>query len=550
MEVGDSRAKLTMQPGALLLALLLPCAHTADPFSDVELDEAIKSLQNLASLPGHPWLSELRALISESAHESHKDWARTEAAADRLAALLQGPDDPTFRSIFTRVLEGGNWDGASESATARAAESKPWNVLVTGLNGIRKTTSVYQPWFKEVLAKALGESYTGTLDELPDGRNSYFRQLDYMMATLANERFSELFTIESVESYAEAKAEIFSRYRTYAEMLGALLLKEARSRRLNVMVETSGRDIGSFHYVDHFFPPSSGYRKLVLNFEINELHFAEQSVDSRMLCEKADGTKALAARDVRQVISANAGGPYGSSKLAGVQADSERVWKSVMSGEAKISAGWYKAPLLVHATPERWTVRAASTPRGGEGEMEFVRSVTAFATVGHLEESCPVQLSSWFDEWGAKIEAWWLATPFQSELGACTGALGLHLLSRFELALRAWRQATGGGDAGAPPPAAAAEAGCELLSPQTSDQLHLPEFPQFPDAFQGVAPLIPPIPRLLPEFAPDLLSEERPRITASARYATSAAGGLVVGMAAATAMIGFAKTRRARRSSF
>ena len=32
---------------------------------------------------------------------------------------------------------------------------KPWVVLVTGVNGIRKTTSVYQPWFKKALAAAL-----------------------------------------------------------------------------------------------------------------------------------------------------------------------------------------------------------------------------------------------------------------------------------------------------------------------------------------------------------------------------------------------------------
>lgn len=299
----------------LLAALFLPCVGAAEPFSDVELDEAIKSLQNLANLPGHPWLSELRSLLAESAHESHKDWARTEAAADKLAKLIQGPDDPTFQKIFSRVLEGGNWDGAVESAAARQPPSaKPWIVLVTGLNGIRKTTSVYQPWFKEVLRDALGDTYSDSLEELPDGRNSFFRQLDYMIATLANELFAELFKIESVEEYAVAKAQIFSRYRTYAEMLGAHLIKEARQRRLNVMVETSGRDIGSFHYVDHFFPESSGYRKLVLNFGINELRFAEQSVDSRMLCEKANGKKALEAQDVHQIIQANAGGPCVLSK--------------------------------------------------------------------------------------------------------------------------------------------------------------------------------------------------------------------------------------------
>jgi hypothetical protein len=43
------------------------------------------------------------------------------------------------------------------------------------------------------------------------------------------------------------------RYRTTAEALGILLVKEAQRQRLNVMLETSGRDIGSFAYVDFLF---------------------------------------------------------------------------------------------------------------------------------------------------------------------------------------------------------------------------------------------------------------------------------------------------------
>jgi hypothetical protein len=44
------------------------------------------------------------------------------------------------------------------------------------------------------------------------------------------------------------------RYRTTAEALGILLVREAQRQRLNVMLETSGRDIGSFAYVDFLFP--------------------------------------------------------------------------------------------------------------------------------------------------------------------------------------------------------------------------------------------------------------------------------------------------------
>ena len=37
-------------------------------------------------------------------------------------------------------------------------------------------------------------------------------------------------------------------------MLGVLLLKGAKRQRMNLMVETSGRDIAMFRYIDHFLP--------------------------------------------------------------------------------------------------------------------------------------------------------------------------------------------------------------------------------------------------------------------------------------------------------
>ena len=41
---------------------------------------------------------------------------------------------------------------------------------------------------------------------------------------------------------------------TLAEILGVLLVHAARKQRLNVFVETSGRDIAMYKYIDEFFP--------------------------------------------------------------------------------------------------------------------------------------------------------------------------------------------------------------------------------------------------------------------------------------------------------
>ncbi|KAH8053629.1 hypothetical protein JL722_9476 [Aureococcus anophagefferens] len=221
------------------------------------------------------------------------------------------------------------------ASLANRPSDKPWVVLVTGVNGIRKTTSIYEPWFGDALREAIvgpGGARATSPGRPARGSTSFFRQLDFVIATAANEDFRRLYGIEDVAAYAAAKDAIFSRYRTVAEMVGALLVAEAKTRDLNVMLETSGRDVAMFEYVDHFFPDAH-YRKLALNFEIEDLAFAERSVDSRMLGEMARGKAAAAAGDARAVVDANAGGPYGSAVLAGVQRDSRACW-AVAAGDA------------------------------------------------------------------------------------------------------------------------------------------------------------------------------------------------------------------------
>lgn len=347
-------------------------ATAATPFDDAELERSIRSLQQVAAgSPTQLDFTAYRELLARSAHLPHKDWARTESAADELASLIAGPDDETFRRAFQRVLEDGGWVGAEKAAAERAESTKPWVVLVTGVNGIRKTSSIYQPWFREALGQALSESGIPT-EELPDGTNSYFRQLDYMIATVASEEFRELYELKDIEEYASKKDAIFARYRTLAEMLGVLLVKACKEKRLNVMVETSGRDIAMFKYIDFFFPDDA-YRKLVVHFTINDIGFAERSVDRRMQGEMQTGQAALASGSVLDIIKANAGGPYGSAVLRGVQADSDRVWESVRSGEAEGGAAldWCKARIAISAhETEPWSACAVPPPGAADAAVD------------------------------------------------------------------------------------------------------------------------------------------------------------------------------------
>ena len=333
-------------------------AKSNEPFTEDELDDIIHGLTDLlfplsssSSLSSSeenkedrevvlPDLTAIRSLLAEVGHLDSSDWDRTSESALRLANLLHprvgnhkeeeeedevGELSPVFRTMFDRILTEGKWDNAAQhSKNKKDGNDKPWVVLVTGLNGIRKSTSVYQPWFEHVLRESMvapPSTTTTTTTEtltLPTGNNSFFRQLDHMIATLVHRRFRKLYYLTSlshdftndnhhtseessppsppstrvVNAYSAVKAALFTRYRTLSEILGVLLVREAQTEQLNVMVETSGRSVAMFQYVDDFFP-SEMYRKLVLRFTIDELGCAEESVDVRMVKEMRNGYEVL-----------------------------------------------------------------------------------------------------------------------------------------------------------------------------------------------------------------------------------------------------------------
>lgn len=380
------------------------------PFSEVELDSAILSIQNLAGAKGRStidWLA-LRAKFAECAHLSHKDFDRSTIFASDMKGLLKGVSDDTFRDIFRRVLEDGNWYKASAYSeelnnAGRSEEQKPWAVLVTGLNGIRKTSSIYQPWFHEVLKQALikEDLDARTVKQLPQGDNCFFRQLDFLVATMANQAFHDLYDSavikdDDVLTYARLKDALFARYRPLAEIVGILLVEEAKKRQLNVIVETSGRDIAMFQYMDHCFPKDV-YNRLVVHFTINDLRYAERSVDTRMKNEMKAGRSALKqlysgssthneeeALSLHQaLVGANEGGPYGSAQLAGVQAASNLVWDRISAestrdddyaGKINRSENWYRASIKIHASDtEPWKAEADTGVDQKATVFEFVR---------------------------------------------------------------------------------------------------------------------------------------------------------------------------------
>lgn len=345
-------------------------ATTITRSNDTRLDHVLKSLRNLAGPSSSVDWQALRKLLENSAHKSHKIWDDTENAALDLAKIIKGPEDPTFCRIFRRVLNGGHWIAAEEAAAKRAKSIKPWVVLVCGLNGIRKTSSIYQSWFKDVLFQALGDEIL-TKNELPDGSNSFFRQLDYIITTVANEEFRNLYEVTDVGTYSSLKNSIFKKYRTVAEMCGILLMKSAQTRSMNVMFETSGRSIASFNYVDKFFSDKD-YRKLVVHFDINDIEFAKKSVDIRMLREMKNGKNAIKQKaGAEKIIQINEGGPYGSAVLKQILNESNKVWENVLLKKVNAGKYWYKATISIIARQNApWSCQARM-PNGCIGQ-EFL----------------------------------------------------------------------------------------------------------------------------------------------------------------------------------
>lgn len=390
------------------------------PLTEDEIQDIVNGVQNLVPKDAPVDFVGLQGLLKEVAHLSHKNWGVTSSNSDKLLETLSiaSTDDndstsssnyllpPHARQFLERILKDGNWDGAVDAARTRPADQAPWAVLVTGVNGIRKTTSMYQPWFGQLLSEALiapkseesssnkkRKTEPATPESLPAGSNSFFRQLDHLICTVCNEEFSRLYkwaaselpehkegedppipSDEVVEQYSEYKAGIFTRYRTLSELLGALLLKQAQLVNINCMMETSGRDVAMFHYVDHFFESDkSHYNKLALHFTINDLDCAKQSVDRRMIQEIQAGAEAIKSGDPFDVVYTNEGGPYGSKVLAEVQKDSDKVWETeVLSGN--VGKDWYKATIAINAHPtEPWTAQAVR-PDGSLGtEFTFER---------------------------------------------------------------------------------------------------------------------------------------------------------------------------------
>ena len=190
-----------------------------------------------------------------------------------------------------------------------------------------------------------------------------------------------------------------------------------------------------------------------------------------------------------------------------------------------------------------------------EADNWAVDHVSASGALATLREDAAT--THWYDEWQGSIQAWWLATPHRDRLGSCIATLGLHLASRFDLALKAvGLQRLGEKIATAtPPPAPKAMdivPGCEWVVDSETIDLKLPYFPDFPNEFQ--LPPILPMPRLLPQSTAELggsTSWTDPPYDMTSPSARKLANATVMGMStgagAALLLLALARAAHVRR---
>ena len=115
------------------------------------------------------------------------------------------------------------------------------------------------------------------------------------------------------------------------------------------------------------------------------------------------------------------------------------------------------------------------------------RRRTSMATAADVEEA-------WHDEWRERLMCWWLAERAHTEgLGACVGALSMHLAQRFE-ALRAAVGRGGGGGGGGRGGGGATEAAAPMCDGLGTEPVRLPAFPEWPQ-LENFEFSLPPIPR-------------------------------------------------------
>jgi hypothetical protein len=211
--------------------------------------------------------------------------------------------------LFPRFFEDSNLKNAiKHTIDNEYRDIKPWVVVIMGLNGIRKTTAMKDDQIKTLIYEALPKKIQDYYDKdfMPSANNSFFRQLDFIVPSLASKFFEMLKDLNSIDLYKLGKHKIFSTYGLFFGNWLNIISNCIGSVGCNMLIEATGQNYLQSHLINRNekFSAYNKYNKLIIRFSITEdnLSIIGDTIDKRFEEEFANLKKSKSLYDITKAI--------------------------------------------------------------------------------------------------------------------------------------------------------------------------------------------------------------------------------------------------------
>lgn len=177
-----------------------------------------------------------------------------------------------LKLLLPRFFKDGNIDICKTN-------NSPWIVVVMGLNAIRKTTAMKQLELPTLINSVLPHINT---KYVPTANNSFFRQLDYLVPSIASGLFLKLQNIKHIKYYKIGKQLLFSKLAPLNGLWLNVVSNIIGKLDYNMLIEATGTN---FSQVDLINDNSNfnNYNKLIIrfNFDQTQLDIVGKSIATR-----------------------------------------------------------------------------------------------------------------------------------------------------------------------------------------------------------------------------------------------------------------------------
>jgi hypothetical protein len=177
-----------------------------------------------------------------------------------------------LKLLLPRFFKDGNIDICKTN-------NSPWIVVVMGLNAIRKTTAMKQLDLPILINSVLPHINT---KYIPTANNSFFRQLDYLVPSIASGLFLKLRNIEDIKYYKIGKQLLFSKLATLNGLWLNVVSNIIGKLDYNMLIEATGTNFGQVDLINDN-PNFNNYNKLIIRFNVDQtqLKIVGESITTR-----------------------------------------------------------------------------------------------------------------------------------------------------------------------------------------------------------------------------------------------------------------------------